>query len=301
MNYKEALEIMEIDNTILTVEILKKQYRKLALLNHPDKCGNTIESTFRFQKIQEAYQYLQKELNEIKESEFVEIPESSLYIDILKIFLKTIIERNCDESILNIISEIVYNYKNISLRLFDNIDKDTCVYIYDFLSNHRSVLHLSQQLLETIREMLLKKYDNVLLYKLNPNIDDLMENNVYKLYVNDILYLVPLWYNEVYFDSSCNEIIVICEPELEGIRIDDDNNIYLETIILQKDILNLILENKNISLSIGKQEIYIPVSELNMKREQIYRIKNKGISRVKNDIYDVSEKADIIVKIIISF
>ena len=296
MNCKEAFEIMEIDMVVnhLTIEQLKKQYRKLALLNHPDKCGNTLESTEKFQKIQEAYHFLQKEIKE-----FIE-PESSLYMDILKIFLKTI-ERNYDEVILNVISEILYNCKNVSLRLFDNIDKESCIYIYQFLSNHRSILHLSQDFLETIQEMLIKKFDNISLYKLNPNIDDLLDNNVYKLYVDNTLYLVPLWYNEMCFDGVLNEIIVICEPELEGIIIDDDNNIYVEITILGKDIPSLIFENKSINVPIGKKNFSILVSELNLKREQIYKIKNKGISRVKNDIYDISEKADIIVKILISF
>jgi hypothetical protein len=35
-----------------------------------------------------------------------------------------------------------------------------------------------------------------------------------------------------------------------------------------------------------------------MKKVQYYRIKNQGLTKVKDDIYDVSEKADIIVKII---
>jgi hypothetical protein len=37
-----------------------------------------------------------------------------------------------------------------------------------------------------------------------------------------------------------------------------------------------------------------------MKREQYYRIKNQGLTKSDDDIYDVSEKADIIVKIIIN-
>ena len=35
-----------------------------------------------------------------------------------------------------------------------------------------------------------------------------------------------------------------------------------------------------------------------MKKEQYYTIKNMGLSKIKNDIYDITEKADIIVKII---
>jgi hypothetical protein len=34
-----------------------------------------------------------------------------------------------------------------------------------------------------------------------------------------------------------------------------------------------------------------------MRKEQFYRIKNEGLSKVNDDIYNVTEKADIIVKI----
>ena len=180
------------------------------------------------------------------------------------------------------------------------MDKDTSINIYNFLSNHRSILHLSQELLEQIREIILKKYNNVLVYKLNPSINDLINNNLYKLVVEDELFLVPLWYNEVYFDASNCEIMVICEPQLnENIIIDDDNNIHFETKIDFENLYKLISENKDIMIEIGNKQFSIPVSELLMKREQYYRIKGQGLTKVNNDtdIYNVSDKADIIVKI----
>jgi methyltransferase-like protein len=85
---------------------------------------------------------------------------------------------------------------------------------------------------------------------------------------------VPLWYGEVYFDNenenSNNEIIVLCEPELpEGVKIDDDNNIYIEkTINIQTELPGLVLNNESIIIEIGDQRYHILVSELSMKREQ---------------------------------
>jgi hypothetical protein len=98
-----------------------------------------------------------------------------------------------------------------------------------------------------------------------------------------------------------NEIIVLCEPELpEGVKIDDDNNIYIEkTINIQTELPSLILNNESLTIEIGDQHYYILVSELSMKREQYYRIKNRGITKSNDDIYNVSQKADIIVKIIL--
>jgi len=311
--YKDAFEILEIDFTStkyedLSLEYLKKQYRKLALKNHPDKNGNTDESTKKFQKINEAYHYLKREIKHLNYDDLEDdingeddLFNSSLYSDILKGFMKTVFEGKYNELLTKIVNDIITAGKRTSVKLFDDLDKDTAFNIYTFLSNNRSVLHLSQEILDIIREIVVKKYDNVEVYKLNPSINDLLNNNLYKLYVHDDLYLVPLWHNESYFDGSGCEIIVICEPELpEGIEIDDDNNIFItKEIYGYNDVLNMILLNKSIQINIGEKEYDIPISNLYMKREQYYRIKNEGLSKLKRDIYDVSEKSDIIVKIVI--
>jgi curved DNA-binding protein CbpA len=314
MNYKNAFEILEIDFVTtryedLTLEYLKKQYRKLALKNHPDKNGNTLESTEKFKQINEAYNYLKREIkylnketlnNDIKLEED-DLSSSSLYYDILKGFMKTVFEGKYNDILSKIVNDIITAGKKTSVKLFDDLDKDTALNIYTFLSNNRSVLNLSQEILDVIREIVVKKYDNVEVYKLNPSINDIINNNVYKLHVNDDLYLVPLWHNESCFDGSGCEIIVICEPELpENIIIDDDNNLIVTKTINAKDELpEMLINNTPLTLNIGDKIHSISLCNLYMKREQIYRIKNQGLSKVKKDIYDVSEKTDIIVKIFI--
>ena len=305
MDYKIAFEILEIDITKtnykdITIEFIKKKYHKLALKNHPDKNGNTPESNEKFKRINEAYDYLKREIKNINPDDLNEAP-SSLYYDILQLFMKEILNGKYNELFLNIVQDIVIGCKKISLKLFDDLDKENSINIYIFLSKYKNILHLSQDILDEIKQIVIQKYDNVEIYKLNPNINDLLNNNLYKLYVNNELFLVPLWYNEVYFDNSGNEIIVLCEPELpEYINVDDDNNIYIEKKInLQTDLPNLILNNSSINIMIGDKTFYILVSELLMKREQYYRIKNQGLTTInEEDIYNVSEKADVIVKII---
>jgi len=310
MNYKNAFEILEIDLTeseynSITLEYLKKHYKKMALKHHPDKNGNTTESNEKFQKINEAYTYLKSELN-LEENHFHtenddDESDSSLYNEILKGFMKSVFEGKYTEILSKIVNDIMSAGKKISVKLFDDLDKDTAFNIYTFLSNYRSTLHLNQDILDNIREIVVKKYDNVEVYKLNPGINDLLNNNLYKLYINDELYLVPLWHNESYFDSSGCEIIVICEPELpEGLQIDDDNNIFItKEIDHYNDLMKMILLDESVCVNIGEKVFEIPISKLYMKKEQYYRIKNEGISKNKQNIYDVSDKSDIIVKIVI--
>jgi DnaJ-class molecular chaperone len=50
-------DILEVSETASTDEI-KKAYRKLSMIHHPDKNGNSQESTEKFQKISEAYEVL---------------------------------------------------------------------------------------------------------------------------------------------------------------------------------------------------------------------------------------------------
>jgi curved DNA-binding protein CbpA len=310
MNYKDAFDILEIDFTHikyedLSLEYLKKQYRKLALKHHPDKNGNTYESNEQFKRINEAYHFLKREIRHLNYDDIEnvenedELLQSSLYTDILKGFMKTVFEGKYNELLTKIVNDIITAGKKTSVKLFDNLDKETALNIYYFLSNNRSVLNLNQEVLDVIRGIVVKKYDNVKVYKLNPNINDLINNNLYKLYLHDELYLVPLWHNESYFDGSGCEIMVICEPELpDNIKIDDDNNLIIEqTINANNELPKMLINDTPLTFNIGDKVHSISLCNLYMKREQIYKIKNQGLSKVKKDIYDVLDKTDIIVKI----
>jgi hypothetical protein len=303
MNHKDAFEILEIDLSRIsandiTLEYLKKQYRKKALKNHPDKTNNSAESNEKFKQINEAYDYLKREfINENNETD-----SSFLYTDILNDFIKTMFHQKYDDILSKIIINIITAGKKISVKLFDELDKDTALNIYTFLSNNRSILHLSSDTMEQIKDIVVKKYDDVKFYKLNPTIIDMMNNNVYKLYVDNELFLVPLWNSESHFEGKNCEIIVFCEPELPSkITLDENNNIYTEVTITYDDLKFLFKINKQIEIRIGNKKYEIPFSNLYIKREQFYRIKNEGISKTKKDIYDINDKSDIIVKVMIEF
>ena len=309
MNYKIAFEILEIDMSEkkyndINLECLKKQYHKLALQNHPDKNGNTQESKEKFQKINEAYDYLKRESNFTNENdEEYNYNNSTVYGDILHSFLSEIFEGDYNNKFYEIIKDIIF--KKIPIKLFEELNKETALNIYNFLSKYKNIFHIQQKTLDKLISIVSKKYEDVMdYYKLNPSIDDLFENNVYKLYVNDQLCLVPLWHNELYFEgieiNNMKEIIVSCEPELpKNIKIDENNNLHVKINFDSTTIPNLIINNENFNFNIGKKEFSIPIDKLYMKTNQYYRIKNEGLSKInENDIYDISEKSDIIVNII---
>jgi len=306
MDYKKAFEILQIDcvkikyQDLKLEDYVKKQYKKLALKYHPDKNGNTEESNEKFKEINEAYNYL-KQLNFYEDQED-EDPNRDMYFNVLKTFISSVMEGKYTDIITKIISDILTAGKQISLKLFEDLDRDTALNIFCFLSKYKLILHLDNDLLDRVREIVVNMYGNVEIYILNPSIIDLLENNFYKLYVSNELYLVPLWHNESYYDGSGCEIIVICEPQLsDEIQLDDDNNLYIEKRInAHTELPNMVLNSNidKIEIKIGNKIFSIPLSSLYIKKEQYYTFKNKGISKVKHNVYDVEDKSDIIVKII---
>jgi hypothetical protein len=130
-----------------------------------------------------------------------------------------------------------------------------------------------------------------------------MDSNIYKLYVDDQLYLVPLWHTELYFDApNGSEIIVLCQPVLtEFVSIDENNNIYItKHINAQDELIDLIFNDKFVSIEVGDKWLSIPVSQLQMKKKQLYKLKGQGIAQInEKDMYNASIKSDIIIHFII--
>lgn len=310
MNLKEAFEVLEIDfihikYQDLTLEYLKSRYRKMALKYHPDKNGNTEESTEKFKKINEAYNYLKRELKYLKPEYFINetedeiIDDSNVYLNVLTNFIKSVVKGNYSEIIAKIVNDILVTGKKLSLKIFEDLDKDVALNVFVFLSRYKSLLHLSDELLERVKLMVLNKYDNVEIYKLNPSINDIINNNLYKLYVDEKLFLVPLWHNESYYDVSGCEVIAICDPDLpSNMKIDDDNNLIVTIELSSDELPNMLVNDTPLTFNIGDKTFSIPLDKLYIKREQYYYLKGKGLVNIKKDIYDLSDKSDIIVKVI---
>lgn len=295
MNYKEALYWLEIKGESCSPALLKTQYRKMALKYHPDKTGNHVESTDRFRKIHEAYQYL-RETNPLEDEEVTGDGDGdSNYGNMLSRFIQTVFrEKFRSEAI---VSRIVHQILHVgTAKLCEGLDKEAVLCMFHFLSKYRDVLHLSDGVIDYVKHLVVTKFENIEIYKLNPTIDDVLENNLYKLYVGEKLCLVPLWHTECYYDVSGCEIMVLCEPELPAdVKMDEEGHLYLEKEMEVKDLL----EKGSMEVCIGKKQWTIPCAQLFLKKEQYYLFHGEGISKPKQNIYDVQEKSDIVVKIIL--
>ena len=310
MNINDALNILHVDNLAnIDLQSLKKKYHKMALQYHPDKNGNTIESKEHFQKIGEAYDLLKREIgiNELDENDNDQ--ETDLgYMFILTLFLKTLFKDVNYEIVLSILKDAV------SVALFESIDKEMCIYIYDFIIKYKTVLHISDETLEKVRQIILEKYKDVQIFILNPSLFDLFENNIYKLKVEDVIYYVPLWHNEIVFqkekdkekdkerkneiniNTQDSEIIVKCIPELpDNVEIDENNNLIISITI---PLTPSLFFDKIYLVYIEKYTFEIPMVKLSCIIDQIYILKGQGISQIlEKDVFDISKKSDIIFRI----
>ena len=313
------INIYEIELTNVDQEYIKKKYHKLALKWHPDK-NKKIYAKEKFLKISEAYDYLLNELHIINSNNltkdkdilktFVSL-ESKDYIDILSNFVSSLFSETKKETyndlFLNIIKEISLGYDVITLtylrKQFEELDKQKAIELYQLLYKYKHILYISNEILELVSLIIKEKYKNDRIFILKPSLKDIIEHNIYKLYVDKELYLVPLWHNELYFDSpNGSDIIVLCQPKLPtGVNIDENNNIYYETFIQIHDELNNLIKNdKFISIEIGDKWFSIPLNKLYLKEEQLYIFKGQGIAQIlENSIYNVSLKSDIIIKIML--
>ena len=118
MNHTEAFEILEIDlsesrSNNVSLEYLKKQYKKLALKHHPDKNGNTFESNEKFKQINESYSYLKSEYN--FEEEFIEeIFEEEAVEEIFEAIEERIAEAEIEEERLEREIELIENDESLT-------------------------------------------------------------------------------------------------------------------------------------------------------------------------------------------
>uniref|UniRef100_A0A6C0B6J8 J domain-containing protein n=1 Tax=viral metagenome TaxID=1070528 RepID=A0A6C0B6J8_9ZZZZ len=302
MNYEKACKTLNIKE--LTIESLKKQYRFNALKYHPDK-NKSPDASIKFQEIQESYEYLSDYLEydnseneyEDEDEEFSESNKNS-YRNILFSFLNNIVVNEKGDSILKLIIHRISNSCEIkAIEILEKIDKNITIKIYEVLKRNREVFHFSPEFYDKLEALFKEKVKDDEYIILNPNIDDLFENNLYKLKINEITYLVPLWHDELIYDNSGSDIYVKCRPVLEeNVTIDNKNNI---TVMIKYNITD-IWKNKCVTVNLGKKTLTIDAEKLFIREHQKIVLEKQGISRINTiNTLDVSRKSDIIIDITI--
>ena len=278
MDLHKACNILNIEfNDILDKKKLKKAYHREALRHHPDKIHSQTDHNKngdpgqRFREIREAYEFLNMYTGEKPTDEY-----SSDYREYVKVYISSLFPKNVvDESILNTIIDKIIN--KLETKSAELIHKWSGEYFIDLIS-------------------ILKKN----IYILNPSLDDLLNQNVYKLQHNGTEYIIPLWQSELEYDNSGSTLIVKCVPDLpDHIEIDEHNNIHIS---LRFSLFDKIQQHNNkIEISLGSKNFEVSLEDLQIKKYQTKKFVTSGIPKfVDNDIYSVHNISDVNVHFEIS-
>lgn len=290
MNSEKAIKILKL-SLPFSLNDLKRNYHKLSLKIHPDK-NNSITATSDFQELKDAYDFLRD--HEFNENSSECNNKEYDFFEMLNSFTSSLTGKQLDKTIILNIIEKITNNKIVYKELFEGIDKQTSIDLFEYLKKYSDIFNISPDILENISDIINEKLKNDELIKLHPNIDNLMDDEIYKLDFNNMIYYVPLWHHEIVYDlSSNNQLIVNIIPHLDHhISIDDYNNIHVH---LSKPIKGL-LSSKELIFHLGSKVFKIPCSELYIKKKQKYIYKKQGISKIDtHDVYNVTKRADIIV------
>lgn len=289
MNKNEAIEILNLNNEKICESNIKKKYRVLALLYHPDKNKNK-DANEKFQKINEAYNCLMDEnINK-------EVSYKHLIFDFLDNHFD-IKDNNVKEKIYIYIDKNINSF--IQYLLLKYFNDNNLINIYKLIEKFENNINIfDNKLINNIKNTIINRVSNIEKIILNPKLSDLLEDNIYKFNYKEDIYYIPLWHDELIYDYNDSEFIIKIEPDLPvNIFLDNNNNllIYLEYNV--KDIW----DKEEIIFHLESKEFKIIKENLKIKKNQKVILKNKGISRIDYDnIFNNKNRSDIIIDLTIN-
>lgn len=289
MDFDEAIALLELPSEF-DERMLKKAYYKKALLYHPDK-NKTGGADEKFKNVGAAYAFLSDKKNLTKDK----LPKN--FQDLIKkclAFMQT--EHKWGNIFINTtLQSILLNYKDIPLKVFENLNKERALEVYGFLSAHRDIFSVTDEILKNMKSIIEKKMTKDNIFILNPHLADMLNDTIYKLEIDKKIFYIPLWHNELCYDASGKDIIVKCTPELQkGVTMDNENNLYY---VHQGEIGKVLHEGK-ISFELGGKVFEIPARELKIVPTQLYIFYGRGIACVDDDnIYNIKKRGNIYVEI----
>ena len=329
MNSRRAYEILELEPGA-AYEMIRRQYKMLALKYHPDK-NCAVNAADKYREIKEAHDLLCADTSPLDRntadrctsdpvSLFSRFKSSSTYARTASNFFEMIYnDEHFQRHVFHpLLMKLAGSCEDKSVEMFEKMDRQKAKKLYDILIQYQETLHLSDDFFVRIRKIIeaptddiddniddIDNIDNIdnnidinddtNIIMLNPNIDDLIDQSVYKLKLaNGTTIIVPLWHRELEYDG----VLVNCIPELpKDICLDEYNNIHVQCRMKIGDLL----DKKTVGIQVGSYNIEVQVSDLRFVSKQMVNIIGRGIPVPDDvDIFNVSQISSIYVHIDIS-
>ena len=317
MDIQKARNILNLKYNY-TPEDLKKNYRLLALKHHPDKNANSDESCENFKEVNAAYLYLMNfDISHDTHASHAshashgceeETSSTDSYVSIFRVFIQSLLQKmtsvskeHTSTTINTLIKIIVEDCQELSLKMFEDLDKDVAYNIYEIITTYHKAFHITAEKLALFERIMRNKMALDNLVVISVSLDDLFEpNNIYILEHDEKKFYIPLWHTELYYklgekDNTSVDLIVRCIPKTPShIYIDANNDIYIDIRMKISDLL----EKKCIEIDIGNRVFTIDAATLYIKNTQTHILHGAGIPIINTkNIYDTSEKSSIFFNI----
>lgn len=261
---------------------------------------------------------------------------SASYSVILKYFMGSL-QTTYSERRYDVMKEMVEKMLSVcekqAIQILEKIEGVKFQTVYTILTKYRHVFLLSPEFYVEMEKMQEKKkgLGSIDIMVLHPKIEDVFANMVYKLVRNEETYYVPLWHQEMVFEESDlvgeegegeeentrKEFMVRCTPDFSSLRnktwdlpiielretwIDDENHVHLQMVFSIHALWECAQGKKEIVVffSETKSVCFLPENIFILAEgEQVLRWRKEGISRISNNMCDVSRKSDLILHVLL--
>lgn len=266
MNYKEATTILGLPK-VWNNDMLKKAYRKSALRYHPDKNGSSDAST-QFDLVKRAFEYLLK--NEEKHRNNKNR------------------NRNNMSSNENMNNGEINNKRNFnSLNNFDN-NVQELAYLFDKIKPFdpdklqqlfgacKNVVGITKDIM---KDAIKKNKKEEIKYEIEVTLQQMLDDNVYILKHKEKSLLVPLWFDEIYFEENDEIINVSIIPQLpSNVKLNSNNHLVVN---IPKDKLQTFDIGKYQSNNVDKINLNLHMS--NITSGSKFTLWNVGLLKMNDE------------------